>query len=241
MHNREAITPALLWKCLADYDLWPLYAIGLTYSMPMAPQSQYLTLSLRALGFTTFQTNLLVIPHTILHITNMMILTYVAEWLNELTFTAIVCEIWAFPFLVYFYMVDTTTASRWVIWAVTTVMLGYPNPHPIQVGWNSRNSNSVRLRTVSAAMYNMMVQAGGVISSNIYREDDAPEYRRAHRQLLLVCCMNLCIYTFTKFYYRWRNATRERRWAAMNENERLDYLTNTSDDGNKRLDFRFAH
>ncbi|OAA55218.1 major facilitator superfamily transporter [Niveomyces insectorum RCEF 264] len=243
MHNREAITPALLWKCLKDYDLWPLYLIGLTYAVPMAPQSQYITLSLKALGFTTFQCNLLTIPHTILHIINMMLLTYAAEWRNELTFTAIVGEVWAIPFLVYFYLADTTTAeaNRWVVYIVTTLLLGYPNPHPIQVGWNSRNSNSVRLRTVSAALYNMMVQAGGVVSSNIYREDDAPHYQRAHRLLLLIACANLVTYTLTKVYYQWRNATRDARWAAMNEDERMDYLTNTTDDGNKRLDFRFAH
>lgn len=25
MHNRQAVNPSRLWKCITDYDLWPLY------------------------------------------------------------------------------------------------------------------------------------------------------------------------------------------------------------------------
>lgn len=38
-----------------------------------------------------------------------------------------------------------------------------------------------------------------------------------------------------------RNSNRDRKWAAMTEDERLNYQAMTSDDGNKRLDFRFSH
>lgn len=62
MHNREAITPKRLWETLKDYDLWPLYAIGLVAYIPQTPVNYYLTLTLRRLGFSAFNTNLLVIP-----------------------------------------------------------------------------------------------------------------------------------------------------------------------------------
>jgi hypothetical protein len=62
MHNRQAITLKLLWKSLCDFDLWPIYAIGLTFGIPPNPSDQYLTLTLRGLGFDTFDSNLLSIP-----------------------------------------------------------------------------------------------------------------------------------------------------------------------------------
>jgi hypothetical protein len=63
---------------------------------------------------------------------------------------------------------------KWARFAIVTVLLSYPTPHPMQVGWCSRNSNTVRTRTVSAALYNMAVQLQAIIYSNIYIDDDKP-------------------------------------------------------------------
>ena len=136
MHNRQAISPRLLWQCLKDFDLWPLYILGLTFQIPMTPPQQYLTLSLRGLGFDTFQTNLLAIPYTAFHMLNMMLITYLAEILKELTWIAVSGQIWALPFLIFFNVVDTTRMNKWVVWIVTTALLSYPNgtlsrSHPI--------------------------------------------------------------------------------------------------------------
>lgn len=53
--------------------------------------------------------------------------------------------------------------------------------------------------------------------------------------------MNIFIYLLTKVYYVWRNASRDRKWNAMSKDEKINYLATTKDEGNKRLDFRFAH
>ncbi|KAI1840048.1 hypothetical protein JX266_013739 [Neoarthrinium moseri] len=241
MHNRQPITPRLLFKSLQDFDLWPLYILGLLFQVPATPPQQYLTLSLKNLGFDTFQSNLLAIPWTVGHIITMLALTYAAEVFGELTLTSLVGQIWLLPFVIYLNVADTANTNRWVIWTVTTLLLSYPNAHPIQVGWNSRNSNTVRSRTVSAACYNMFVQAGGIISSNIYRSDDAPLYRRGNKALIGVLAGNILLYLLTKAYYVSRNKQRDRKWDAMTDQERLHYLATTTDEGNKRLDFRFQH
>ncbi|KAK0655033.1 major facilitator superfamily domain-containing protein [Cercophora newfieldiana] len=240
MHNREPLTFKLLFKSLCDYDLWPLYLIGLTNHIPFATPNIYLTLSLKGMGFTTFQTNLLVIPSQLLHIMNMLILTYLSQAINQMSMVAVISQFWAIPFLVWLRFVDTTTVSKWTTWLVMTIFLGSPYAHPIQVGWVSRNSNTVRSRTVGSAMYNMCVQAGSIIASNVYREDDAPEYHRGNSVLLAAVAFNIVLYFSTKAYYVFRNRQRERIWDRMTEAERYKYLATTDDAGNKRLDFRFA-
>ena len=53
--------------------------------------------------------------------------------------------------------------------------------------------------------------------------------------------MNVFLYLFTKAYYVFRNKRRAEKWNAMTQEERLNYLATTTDEGNKRLDFRFQH
>lgn len=62
MHNREALTPRKLWEAVKDFDLWPLYVIGLVAYIPQSPPKTYITLILRSLGFSVWETNLLTIP-----------------------------------------------------------------------------------------------------------------------------------------------------------------------------------
>lgn len=38
-----------------------------------------------------------------------------------------------------------------------------------------------------------------------------------------------------------RRRRREKRWSSMSKEEKETYLATTTDKGNKRLDFRFAH
>ncbi|KAM0276957.1 hypothetical protein ACHAQH_006242 [Verticillium albo-atrum] len=207
----------------------------------MGPPKLYLTLTLRGLGFDTFQSNLLSIPYTIGHMIMMLSITYIGEIFKELSYVSMIGQVWALPLLIFLNVVNTDEINRWLFYFVIILLLMYPNPHPVQVGWNSRNSGSVRSRTVSAACYNMFVQGSGIISSNIYREDDAPLYKRGNRWLLMIACGNIALYLAVKAYYVWRNKQRDSRWNMMTEDERLDYLSTTTDEGNKRLDFRFAH
>ncbi|PWY95419.1 MFS general substrate transporter [Aspergillus sclerotioniger CBS 115572] len=241
MHNRQAITPRRLWNSLRDYDLWPIYLLGLIIYIPMTPVTSYITLTLKSVGFSTFNTNLLTIPYSVGHIICLLALTRLSEWLNERTFVSMIQVIWTLPCIIALRFWSGTMTNAWGTYAIVTALLCYPYCHAILVGWCSKNSNNVGTRTISAALYNMFVQLGAIIGNNIYRADDKPKYRRGNSALLGINILAILMFLATKAYYLYRNKQRERVWNAMTEEQRQHYLQTSTDTGSKRLDFRFAH
>ncbi|KAK7421545.1 hypothetical protein QQZ08_009890 [Neonectria magnoliae] len=240
MNNREAVNLPKLWKAIKDWEQWPLYIIGLMVYIPPAPLNTYLSYILRQIGFSTFHANLLAIPSQFLYAVNLLIITWLSEKFKERSILASISNIWIFPWMVALVALPGTI-SPWVRYALITGLLSYPYCHAILVGWNAKNSNSVRTRAISAALYNMFVQSGNIVASNIYRQEDAPLYRRGNKILLGITSFNIVLFYLVKAFYIWRNKVRERKWAALSEQDKLDYALHSTDEGQQRLDFRFAH
>ncbi|KAF4168964.1 hypothetical protein CNMCM6936_000375 [Aspergillus lentulus] len=241
MHNRQPLTLQLIWQSFKDYDLWPLYIIGLLFLIPSTTISQYFTLLLKDFGFSTFNIILLSIPCNAMGAVTRIALVYGAEAFESIAYMGILAQMWMLPMLLYINAVNFSQTNKWVAWTVLTLILSFPNPHALHAGWTSRNSNSVRTRTIAAALYNMSAQTSQIIGSNIYHDSDAPRYVVGNRTLLIIICANIVLYVLTKLYYVMQNRRRDMKWQAMTEDQRVDYVATTQDQGNRRLDFRFAH
>lgn len=190
MHNRQGLTLKLLWSALMDYDLWPMYAISFTMLIPTNPVTAYLTLTLKNVGFDTFQTNLLTIPGYVLFLIQLIFWSWVSEKINNRMAIVWYYCLWCLPLLLALELLPST-ASSWSWYAVTILVIGFPYIHSIMgmllhtlfsflifgancadmfwslVALMSRNAGSVRTRTVGSAMYNMICQASSIISSNV--------------------------------------------------------------------------
>lgn len=59
--------------------------------------------------------------------------------------------------------------------------------------------------------------------------------------LIGIAAYNAVLFIAAKLWYIYRNKSRDQIWNAMTTEQKQDYLINTKDVGNKRLDFRFAH
>ena len=122
-----------------------------------------MTLSLGQLGFTTTQSNLLTIPSTALGIITLLAFCYLSEIIDSRTIATLTLQLWALPLLIALYTFDEQT-SNWVYFTVVSLIIAYPYVHPDQVAWASTNSSGVGTRTVSASIYNVFVQASGIIA-----------------------------------------------------------------------------
>ena len=125
MHNREPLTVRQIFNCLRDYDMYPLYLIGLLFGIPGYPVGNYLSLSLRQLGFNVVETNLLNIPSTVISIFLLFGITAVSELVNNRSFVCMAENIWMLPNFIAL-VVLKNPIRPWSYFTLATILLGYP-------------------------------------------------------------------------------------------------------------------
>lgn len=241
MHNRQGLSIKMILKAAWDYDLWPVYLIGFLAYIPQGTIQPYMTLSMNALGFSRLVVNLLTIPQAVLHIIFLIAITWFSEFINERSLTSLALPLVTVPFMAAIRWWPGSMHNPWVTWFFVSMVLAAPYIHAICVAWVSRNSNSIKSRSVCSALYNMTVQIGNIGAYNIYREDDKPMYYRGNTQLFILAVVMIPLLFGVKAYYIWRNKQRDEKWNAMSPEEQEEYVRTTTDEGNKRLDFRFDH
>ncbi|KAK5028753.1 hypothetical protein LTS07_006132 [Exophiala sideris] len=220
MHNRQGLSFKLLWEALTDYDMWPIYILGLSWTIPTTPPQAYITLTCKALGFSTFETNLLTIPAYVLFILQLLFWTWASEKMNQRLLVGLLAQIWALPLLIALVALPPHfNNSNWAKWTLSTLLVGYPYAHAIIVAMTSRNAGSVRTRTVGSSLYNMAVQASNVFASQVYRTDDKPYYYKGNKALLGVVAWNIIAFIVAKAYYVHKNNKRDRVWNSMTREE----------------------
>ncbi|KAF2640829.1 MFS general substrate transporter, partial [Massarina eburnea CBS 473.64] len=226
------------WK---DPSMWGLYAIGLVAYIPASPVQGYLTLTLKRLGFSTFNSNMLTVPSAVLQIITMLALAYSSDYFNERTLHIIFGEFWIMPLLVALLTLPDG-GREWGRFSLITLISGYPYFHPLVSSWISENTFDVKKRAITAATYNVIVQIGSLVGGQIYRKWDGPYYKVGNKVLVSICALSLAIMVMQRWTLVQLNKKKEEKWSAMTSEEKAFYQADVAAreaEGNKRLDFRF--
>lgn len=242
-----ALKEPVQWKDVkaawGDKSMWGLYFIGLVAYIPATPVQGYLSLTLKRIGFTTFSANMLTAPSAAIQIITMLALAYSSEYFGERTMHCIFGEAWILPLLTALLTLPDG-GREWGRFSLITLISGYPYFHPLVSSWISENTFDVKKRALTAATYNVIVQIGSLIGSQIYRSWDGPYYKTGNKVLVSICALALLTFIAQRFYLVSLNKQKEKAWNAMSSEEQAAYQNDTAAreaEGNKRLDFRFKY
>ncbi|QLG70984.1 hypothetical protein HG535_0B00210 [Zygotorulaspora mrakii] len=240
MNNRQAVSFKKLLTSLADYNLWPMYLLSYLACMGLTSTSSYLTLILRKLGFSTVNTILLTIPKTAGAALTLLLMNYLASATNQTLLVAMLEPIWVIPCAIALRWWPGLNVNVWATFALLNVALSYPACYASLLALVSKNSNSVRNRTISQTIMNIMAQLSAITCSNLYQPHDAPLYHKGNEILLGLNVATFVALGATRYYYSHQNQRREKIWNSMDSEQQELYLQNSEQLGTKRLDFRFS-
>lgn len=185
---------------------------------------------------------MLTIPSAALQIITMLTLAYSSDYFNERTLHIIFGEFWIMPLLVALLTLPDG-GHEWSRFTLITLISGYPYFHPLISSWISENTFDVKKRAITAATYNVIVQIGSLIGSQIYRKYDAPYYKQGNKVCVAICALALVTMVVQRQVLVYLNKKKDEKWRAMTPEEKVLYQSDIEArerDGNKRLDFRFA-
>ncbi|CAK9442219.1 uncharacterized protein LODBEIA_P59620 [Lodderomyces beijingensis] len=125
-----------------------------------------------------------------------------SERINERALVMCIAPLFAVPLIGLIRWWPGAGHKIWPTYVLNTLFLGQPYVLAIGASWCSRNSGSVRQRSISAAVYNMIGQIDNIIGINIYRTDDLPLYHRGNMQLFFMTIATIPVLLLAKVLLR---------------------------------------
>lgn len=103
--------------------MWGFYMIGLFGFIAQKPVGHYLALTVKSFGFSTFHTNLLIIPGPLLQVILEIILGWSSDKHQERSFHALIGEVWSLPLLVALLEMPSR-GKKWSRYTLNTMIAG---------------------------------------------------------------------------------------------------------------------
>ncbi|KAL1864753.1 hypothetical protein Daus18300_007555 [Diaporthe australafricana] len=206
--DKADITLKSLRRALTDYKLWLHMILNIVSLAPKGGLQLYGPTVIKSLGFSKTNANLLNAVSSVLVI--------ILSWLISLASDAtrlrgpwcIVAFVYSMAFAGALFGLPTSTAGageNWASYAVFTLLSGgNALAQGLNDAWLSINAaGSPSRRSVGLAMAVIGSNLGGIAGQQLFRESDAPRYRRAFLAVLLLYGASILV-TLVIMWVYWR-------------------------------------
>lgn len=211
-------------------------SIGLT---PLTPLQTYLPSVIKSFNFNVFVANALTAPPYLLHGIIMIMFVHHSDKTRERGYHGAFGASWQLLGWIFLWALPEG-AGRGIKYFAATFLASWPYTHPLNVAWMSENTGSIGKRTVASGLVIGASNIYGVWGSQIYRADDAPDFKRGNLTNIMFAGTAVVLWIVQKYMYRYRNAVRARKLEVMTEAERREEKDRKEEKGNDSVIFKFT-
>ncbi|KAF8164670.1 major facilitator superfamily domain-containing protein [Pholiota molesta] len=207
---------------VTDMGIWGHLVITSIGQTPNTPMHTYLPTVIRSFNFSVSVANALTAPPYILQGIAMILMVHHSDKVRERGYHGAFGAGWQLLGWIFLRSLPSS-AGRGLKYAAAVMVASWPSTHPLNIAWLSENTGSVGKRTVASGMIIGASNIYGVWGSQIYRADDAPDFKRGNLINIGFAGVAFVLWLAQKTAYRMRNArnaARLRGWARLSLRKR---------------------
>ncbi|KAF8970652.1 major facilitator superfamily domain-containing protein [Flammula alnicola] len=224
---------------LTDFGVWGHLIITSIGQTPNTPMHTYLPTVIKSFNFNVYVANALTAPPYLLQGIAMIAVIHHSDKVRERGYHGAFGAGWQLLGWIFLRSLPSS-AGRGLKYAAAVMVASWPSTHPLNIAWLSENTGSVGKRTVASGMIIGASNIYGVWGSQIYRADDAPEFKRGNLINIAFAGTAFVLWFAQKHAYLFRNAQNDAKITQLSETEFAEEGQLREAKGNRSPLFRFT-
>ncbi|KAG2005509.1 allantoate permease [Coprinopsis cinerea AmutBmut pab1-1] len=235
----KRVTWADVKDTLSDIGIWGHLLITSIGHTPNTPLHTYFPTIIKSFNFNTYVSNALTAPPHLLHGIIMIYFVHRSDRKRERGFHGAHSAAWQLGGWIWLRSLGPES-SRTLKYLAAVIVSAWPYTHPLNIAWMSENTGSAGKRTVASGLIIGASNIYGVWGSQIYRADDAPDFKRGNLINIAFSAVAFALWFYQKGLYVYRNRRNAAILARMTEEEKREEERLREQKGNRSVLFKFT-
>ncbi|KAJ7181574.1 MFS general substrate transporter [Mycena crocata] len=235
----KRVTRADFKDAATDIGLWGHLLLSNVTLTPTNPLQTYLPTVIKSFRFNVFVSNALTAPPYVLQCIIMIIVIRHSDQVRERGFHGAFGSAWQLVGWIILRAMPNS-ASRGVKYFGAVIVASWPYNHPLNIGWMSENTGSVG-NALWQAELSFLLQTSMASGRHKYTRPTTHHILNGENSINIAFAgFATILWVVQKYYYRSLNRGKERKYAALSEEEKREEDDQAEAKGNRSLRFRYT-
>jgi hypothetical protein len=225
--------------CYEDKFFFAYMMVGICNGVPLFSVSNFLVQIVERLGYNTVTTNLLTVAPNVVGSLSLVCFAISSDYFRNRALHIVgglTCTMVGFIILA---KIDVVANKGVAYFACFLLCAGCSVPSPLLATWYNNNTPNEGKRAIITSIIEAVATLSGLISSNIFRPQDAPTYIPALAISASFGGFAICLVLFMHLYMRWFNHKKDKEQGV--KLNAADVSTSELTNGFKSEKFRYMY